>query len=1311
MTINTYTSLHVHSEYSTALLGFTDSMIHISEAVHWCYDNGLRGMSLSDHEGCSGYVELEQTINNMNLERPFQHIFANEIYLLSQAEDELHLTNDKRPTYWHFLLNALDLEGVHQIYELSARAWLRSYVYKGLRRRPTYYSDIEEVIGQNTGHIVGSTACLGGVLPKLILNNELDRAKGFIQWGIKTFGKGNFFLECQPCDDDNAEQITVNNTLWQLHEELDVPIIVTTDAHYLEAKDRNIHKVYLQSKDGGDTREVDAFYATAHLFAPDELRKTLYNCFNDEQIDTMFKTTNDIADRVQPITLKQTTQVPSLPTLPEFNIQHFYKDYYNQFEYLNYYAHSNDKWEQFYFFQIEKGLREYQDTHNINVLEYLTQIDLEMEQVKKLGDIFDHQRMSDYFTVVQKVVDLIWTEGDSIVGIGRGSCGCYVTDRLLGITGVDPLLPELKDFYPWWRFCSTARSDSIFDIDIDIQSFNKERIIQAIKNYFGERKVCQVVTWGKLSARTAIERACRGLGISNDNAGYLRSLVPVKRGAVYSLKDCLYGNPDKNREKVHGFKAELDKFPGVLDAALAFEGLIISSGVHAGALNILKTDFTNTGSLMVSSNGAVINQFDLHHAEYQGQLKFDLLSIDALVTIRECLELLAKNNKIQWQGSLRATYDYYLGYDVLEQTNKSMWDLLPTMLNAFQYDSIAGKNALHTIGAHNLTELTLANGLMRLTSPDGEQPMERYVRYKNDINEWYQDMTAYGIDESEQQIFKRLLGKYSGMLIAQEQMMIILMDKEVCNFTLKESDKARKAVAKQDRKSLLETEERLYRKGKDCGRSKIFLDYLWNVQIEMSKSYAFSFCHANEYSIECLQELNMYYHYPQVYWNTAVITTQSQVGDDRENSATAINYGKIVQSIYKGRANGITVNPPSINTSDISFTPNESDNTILFGLGGISGINVDIAKEVIDKRPFTSFKNFYESVSKDENTLVKHSKIIKLIKAGCFDEFGDRVDIMNEYIKYKFIPKTTLTTSNLQQCINLGVDLPKDLVRVYNFKRYVLSKQFFYCKDPNFKSKKHYIVEEKFAKPYLTEHYLDDLKEGKDYYYENDQMVIIDKSLERVLKPDLEKLKAALNDPKVIESYNHLAFEQLYKDSVKDDIRHPNVNAWSFDATSYYHYDAHELENIDYKEFNLSHFNELPEQPRFIERHYGKRSWRQYDISKICGTVVDRDDNKHIVYLLTPDNNVVSVKFNGGQYSWYKQTISEVNSDGTKTILDPSWFARGTLLMVVGYRNEDNFRAKRYKNTIFQHTVVKILDVNTYELQTERIGEDEEIYN
>ena len=176
-----------------------------------------------------------------------------------------------------------------------------------------------------------------------------------------------------------------------------------------------------------------------------------------------------------------------------------------------------------------------------------------------------------------------------------------------------------------------------------------------------------MVTWGRLSARTALERACRGLGISNDVAGYLRSLVPVKRGSVYSLNDCLNGNEAKGREKVSGFANELNKYPGLLETALAFEGLIISSGVHAGALNVLKSDFTDTGALMVSSNGAIINQYDLHHGEYGGQLKFDLLSIDALECIRSCLDTLVQNGKMEWKGNLRDTYNYYLSYDVLEK--------------------------------------------------------------------------------------------------------------------------------------------------------------------------------------------------------------------------------------------------------------------------------------------------------------------------------------------------------------------------------------------------------------------------------------------------------------------------------------------------------------------------------------------------------------------------------------------------------------------------------------------------------------------
>lgn len=1306
--IDTYTSLHIHSEYSTALLGFTDSIIRIPKALQWCYDNGLRGMSLTDHEGVSGFIEMEQAVDKMNIDRPFQHIFGNEIYMLSEKENALHEVEGQRPTYWHFLLNCLDEKGVHQLYELSSRAWLRSYMFRGLRRRPTFYSDIEEIIGKEPGHVVGSSACLGGYLSHLILEGNFNKAKRFINWCVKIFDEGNFFLECQPCLEDNEEQITVNKALWALHEEMNVPIIVTTDAHYMEEKDKKIHKAYLNSKDGGDTREADAFYATAHLFTPKELRNALHICFNDEQIDVLFQTTNEIADRVETFSLKKTTQVPALPSLPSFHITHQYRPYYSKYKFIDYYANSQDPYEQYYYYQVEHGLSEYQKTHDINIDKYLKQIDTEMEQVKGLGDIFDHQRMCDYFTVVQKVIDLIWSDGDSIVGIGRGSAGCYVTNKLLGITGIDPLEEGLADFYPWWRFCSTARSDSIFDIDIDIQSFKKERVIKAIKEYFGERRVCQVVTWGRLSARTAIERACRGLGISNDVAGYLRSLVPVKRGSVYSLNDCLNGNEAKGREKVSGFANELNKYPGLLETALAFEGLIISSGVHAGALNVLKSDFTDTGALMVSSNGAIINQYDLHHGEYGGQLKFDLLSIDALECIRSCLDTLVQNGKMEWKGNLRDTYNYYLSYDVLEKDSKEMWDLLPTMTNAFQYDTRAGKEALRKIGAQNLTELTLANGLMRLAVPDGEQPMDKYVRYRKDINEWYADMTEYGIDDSEQEIFKRLLSKYNGVLISQEQMMIILMDKEVCNFTLKEADKARKAVAKKNPQALAETEERLYTKGAECGRSKAFLDYLWNVQIEMSKSYAFALCHSHEYSTECLQELNMYYFYPKVYWNTAVITTQSQVADERENSAMSINYGKIAQSIYKARSNGINVQAPSINKSGLSFAPNEENDSILFGLGAISGVNPQIAQQITNNRPYTSFKDFYTK-NTFQGTLVTKSKLIQLIKAGCFDEFNpDRVAIMREYFELSANNINSLTTANMGQIKAVGIYIPKAIIAPYNFKKYVTSKQFLYGKHPNFKSKNIYWLDNRALK-YFNDNCRDCLVEGTDYWQEDDRTVVVDKSLEKLLKPSLDNLKSYINQPEFLDKFNEATIDKNMAESVGSY----DVNRWSLETCSFYN-NNHEYSHVDANKYNITPFEELPEEPEFVVQSWGKRKWRQYSLSQILGVVLDKNDNHHMITILDFHNNVVNVKFDSNFYALMKAQLSETDENGKKTVVDKSWLSRGQGLILTGYRfGENDFKLKNYSSSIFPYKIIKVDSINedgTLEITTERYGQENQDY-
>lgn len=1300
--ISTYTSLHNHSEYSSATLRFADAICKIPDSLNWCYENGLRGYAISDHQTVAGYVELEQAALSLNKDRPFQHIFGNEGYLIMRQEEQARVERDIKPNYWHYLTTVLDEEGLHQMYELSSRAWLRSYTYRGLLRRPWFPEDFEEVVGKNPGHIVASSACIGGFLPQCLLKKDYESAKKFIEWNQQVFGANNFFLECQPCYSDNAEQITVNRELWRLHETYGIPIIVTSDAHFQRPKDRKIHRALLLSKDGGDSREPEKFYQTTYLFTPKELRESLYNSsFTDEQIDTLFQTTNDIADRVQPFFLKKKTRVPALPSYPSFTIHHYFKAYYNKFPEFKRYAYSNNDHERYYFYQIEKGLYEYANTHDIDLEAYIAQINIEMEQVTGLGEIFG-ECMSDYFITVQKLIDIIWNEGDSLVGIGRGSAGAYVTNKLLGIAGIDPMLPEHHEFYPWWRFCSTARSDSIFDIDVDIQSFQKEKIIQAIKDYFGERRVCQCVAWARLSAKTALERAGRGLNISPDTIGYLKSLIPTVRGSVYSLKDCVYGNKAKGRETVREFIKEVNKYPDLLDIALGLEGLIVSSSVHAGALNILKSDFTETGSIMVSTNGAVISQYDLHHAEYCGDLKMDLLSIDALEMIRSCLNLLLKDGLIQWQGNLRETYNKYIGYDALEKVDKDMWSLLPNMSDAFQYDSRAGKLVLQKIGARNLTELSLANGLMRLAVPEGEQPIDKYVRYRNDINEWYKDMTEYGLTQEEQEIFKKHLGKYSGVLISQEQMMSILMAPEVCNFTMKESDKARKAVAKKSAEALAETEERLYRKGKECGRSQKFLDYLWRVQIEMSKSYSFNLIHSHEYSTECLQELNLYWRFPKIYWNTATIIVRSGTEDKRENNSKAIDYGKISKSIYNAQENGLIINHPSINKSNETFTPNIDTNSIVVGLSCISTINQDITQQIISNRPYSSFQDFFNKNTFD-GTLITKSKFISLIKAGCFDEFGkSRNDTMKEYIKLLIQVPSKLTMANLPKALEMKVHVPRELIVPYRFLKYVCSPKFFYSKHPNFKSKKIYWLDNK-AQRYFAKNCQDGLEEGIDWFREEDRILVIDKNIKKFFKPTLNQLQSYINSDEFKKEYTKRLYQITYNELVKNN----NINHWSLETCSYYS-NEHELANIDKEQYLIDSFNDLPSVPKFITKKIRGREWKQYELSRIAGVVLDRNDAHHTLTILDSSNTVVQAKFNAQAYSFFKQQISENGK-----VVDPSWFKRGTLLILTGYRIGDNdFRVKRYKSSIFRQEVMKITNVeNTGELdiQSYRYGfEDNE---
>lgn len=499
---------------------------------------------------------------------------------------------------------------------------------------------------------------------------------------------------------------------------------------------------------------------------------------------------------------------------------------------------------------------------------------------------------------------------------------------------------------------------------------------------------------------------------------------------------------------------------------------------------------------------------------------------------------------------------------------------------------------------------------------------------------------------------------------------------------------------KKSAEALAETEERLYRKGKECGRSQKFLDYLWRVQIEMSKSYSFNLIHSHEYSTECLQELNLYWRYPKIYWNTATIIVRAGTEDKRENNNISIDYGKISKSIYNAKENNIIIAPPSINTSEETFAPNESANSILVGLACISSVNTQISTQIINNRPYTSFADFYNR-NTYTGSLVTPSIIIMLIKAGCFDEFNpDRVAILKEFSELSTPKKQELTLSNVPLALKIGVKFPNSLIAPYNFKKYVCSKEYYYGPHPNFKSKKIYWMDDK-ALEFFNKYCRSRLEENKDWFVDGDKTLIVDSSLDKLFKKSTEKLKEYINEGTCIAQYNLRLQEAKYNELTRGN---EDTNHWSMEAVSYYS-DKHELAGVNFPKYNIAQFSSLPEEPIFEIRNMRGRTWPQYEIYAICGTVLARNDNNHILTILTPENDVVNIKFNQETFAFYKSQISE-DIGGKSVIRDKPWFKRGELLIVCGYRRGANeFVAKKYKSSVYSHLVYRIEAVNGNDIE------------
>lgn len=1348
-----YINLHTHTDYSN--IRMLDSINQLPLLFERCRELNMTGVGITDHESLSGHIKAIQYVNSMrekykgkyekeeNEEKKipikreldywnnFKLVLGNEIYLTKNnlTKDNYVKGEDK---YYHFILLAKDEEGHKQLRELSSRAWSHSF-RQFIERVPTYYKDIEEIIGANPGHVIGSTACLGSQFANLIreyldkqhaveVRNRLDN---FVQWCQKQFGKDNFFIELQPSESD--DQNIYNACALAYAKARGIKAIITTDAHYLRREDRPLHKAYLNAGEGD--RETDAFYSGTYLQSVDDIKGYMQN-IKEEDIQWMLDNTNYIASQITDYTLYHKEIVPKIKLEKEFKYCSFIEETARKREYIAKFMNSESEQDRYYINGILSGLEQRiaQDKWEY----YIDQINREVAEVWEITQKIGND-LSSYFNTMAKVVGIMWNEGDSLVGISRGSAGGFVSNYLLGITQMDPIKYGIEKMY--WRFIHRDRPE-LPDVDTDFQASKRPRVTAALKQYFESigGEVYNIATFGTETAKAALQTAARGLGYDSDLGLYISSLVPIDRGKVRTLHQCYYGDEEKEFNPIPQFISAMNQYQDIWEVAQKVEGTICRRGLHACGMLIVNEDFCEHNAVMKAPNGTLCSQFELHDSEYMGGVKFDALTTDALDRIRTCLDLLLKYDYIEWQGSLKETYEKYVGLANLDYDTVAMWEEIGEnkINNLFQYDTPVGLATAKQVKPKSTMELAIANSLMRLMADEsGIMPSETFTKYKNNISLWYDEMRRYGLSEEEIKIMEKHLLANSGVCESQEGIMMISMDEHISNFSVKEANKLRKTIAKKKLAEIDSMHDMFMQKGREAGASDNLLNYVWNIQVKRQLGYSFSVLHSFGYSLIAVQEMNLAYHYPSIFWNCANLivdsagidendefvnliddfdpateSSEEDVTDDEDldedmtkeekeevkKQNKTVNYGKIASAIGKMMARGIDVELPDINKSEFTFTPDIDNNAILFGIKGINRINNDLAKDIINKRPFTSMSDFIGRVK------INKTAMFNLIKSGCFDKLENkhRVEIMRDYVDKISDKKQRLTLQNMAMLIknNCIPEEYKNEVHVYNFNKYL----------KNFKDLNNYILDERAMNFYEKKYDMDFIKQD-----DKGNFVITQTTWDKIYKKEMEVIKEELKaNPAILEDLNNKLFNEVW-----NKYADGTISKWEMDSVCFY-YHEHELAHIDKDEYGIVNFNSLSEEPTVESVWTPKdkdgnitKEIPLFKINRICGTVIDKNKTKNIVTLLT-DEGVVNVKIFRSQFSKYDKQISVKDEvTGKKTIIERSWFKRGNKLMIAGIRRGDNFVPKVYKKGLFEFPIELIYSVDNsgmVELAGERLG-------
>ena len=958
--------LHVHTYYS-----ILDGQSPVEKLVDKAVANGMRGMAITDHGNMFGVKELFNYCNKINGKlkdqgkEPFKPIFGCEMYVARRTKADRVKEKGDAGGY-HLIVLAKNYHGYKNLIKLVSNAWTDGYYY----RPRTDRADLERYHED----LIVCSACIAGEVPAKILKGDIPGAREAIEWHKRVFGD-DYYLELQrhevkdPNQRANREtfplQQRANKEILKLAKEYGIKVVCTNDCHFVDQENAEAHDHLLCLSTGKELNDP-----TRMLYSKQEWFKTreeMNEIFSD--VPEALSNTLEILDKVETYSIDHSPIMPFFPIPAEFGTEEDTRKRISPEELFREFTTDENGKEIMSHEEAEKKIKKLGGIDKLYRIkfeaDYLAKLaydgakrlygeplsDEVYERVKFELHIMKTMGFPGYFLIVQDFINSAQDELGVMVGPGRGSAAGSVVAYCLGITKIDPIKYDLL----FERFLNPDRI-SLPDIDTDFDDDGRGKVLEWVEDKYGHDKVAHIITYGTMATKNSIKDVARVEKLPLDISNRLCKAIPDKLpdGMKMNLTNAIKCVPELREAEA----SANPQMANTIKYAKMLEGTVRGTGIHACGTIICRDAISDWVPVSTAEDKSdpghklLATQYDGHVIEETGLIKMDFLGLSTLSIMKETVE------------NIRLTHDgFTLNLDTIPIDDELTYKLYQEgrTIGTFQFESAGMQKYLRELRPTVFEDLIAMNALYR---PGPMDYIPSFIARKNG-----KEPITYDIPCME----KYLKDTY-GITVYQEQVM--LLSRQLADFTRGESDALRKAMGKKKKAIVDAMKPKFIEGGKKNGHDPKVLEKIWG-DWEKFASYAFNKSHATCYSWVAYQTAYLKAHYPAEFM--------------AGNMSRCLNdITKITKLMSECQAMGIPCLGPDVNESEQKFSANKKGE-VRFGLSAIKGMGEAAATNIIAERHKNGqYKDIFDFVQRVNLSAVNRKAMESLALSGGFDSFGIR---------------------------------------------------------------------------------------------------------------------------------------------------------------------------------------------------------------------------------------------------------------------------------------------------------------------------------